>query len=146
MRSSGAPAMIKLFWASAAIVALCGPGFLAAQPRAIEEDSLHRKLNIQATVGQDARVYSHLRLSRSCGQGPLPKMTITMLPSGGMLTTRTEVVTLTAPNFGNCAAGHSGNGTAVYYTGTTPGKDAFEYQIKSPGLPTTTWSVTVDVQ
>jgi hypothetical protein len=133
--------------ACAAIVSMAYWGVpLAAQTRPNQVDALHRILNIQANVDQEARVYGHLRLSRNCGQGPLPKMTITMPPSSGVLTVRTEIVTLTTANFGNCSPGHAGNGSVVYYKATARGKDAFEYQLSSSGLPTTTWSVTVDVQ
>jgi hypothetical protein len=55
-------------------------------------------------------------------------------------------VTLTAPNFGNCGPGHSGNGLVVYYRAAAAGSDSFEYQMSSPGLPRTTWSVTVEAQ
>ena|ERR1019366_7075674 len=106
---------------------------------------LHRELHIQATVGQDVRVYGHLRLSRDCGQGAIPEMTVVKPPSTGMLSARIETVTLTAPDFGSCSAGHSGMGKVVYYQATGAGNDAFEYRMSSPGLPTTTWSVSVEI-
>src|ERR1700730_11165897 len=80
-----------------------------AQSGKLDEDPLHRKLNIQAIVDQDTRVYGHLRLARGCVQGPIPKINVTKPPSSGALAVKNEIVTLTAPNFGNCGPGHSGN-------------------------------------
>lgn len=120
-----------------------------AQARVVEKKGsapLHRELQIQATVGQEVRVYGHLRLSKDCGRGPVPEMTIVKTPSIGTLTARIESVTLTEPNFGNCSAGHAGMGKVVYYQATSAGADAFEYQMSSPGLPTTIWSVNVEIR
>jgi len=106
---------------------------------------LRHELRIQATVGQEVRVYSHVRQANNCGQGPIPEMKVLKPPSIGTLTARIETATITTPSFGTCAPGFSGRGKVVYYRATTAGNDAFEYQMSSPGLPTTLWSVSVEV-
>jgi hypothetical protein len=111
-----------------------------------EKAPLHRELHVLVTVDQEVRVYGHLRLARGCGQGPIPDMTVVKPPSIGMLAVRIENVTLTQPDFGSCGAGHIGMGRVVYYRAASAGTDAFQYQMSSPGLPTTTWSVTVEIR
>ena len=106
---------------------------------------LRRELRIQATVGQEVRVYSHVRQSNNCGQGPIPEMKVLKPPSIGTLTARIETATITTPSFGTCPPGFSGLGKVVYYRATAGGADAFEYQMSSPGLPTTLWSVSVEI-
>jgi hypothetical protein len=73
-------------------------------------------------------------------------MTILVAPTHGSLTTKEEAVTLTAPDYGNCAPGHSGPGLVVYYTANSPGQDRFSYQMSGSGQPVTNWLVTVDVR
>jgi hypothetical protein len=107
---------------------------------------LHRELHIQGAVDQEVRVRGHVRQANDCGQGPIPDMKILKPPSIGTLTVRIETDTITTPVFGNCGPGFSGLGKVVYYRAANSGNDAFEYQMSSPGLPTTTWSVTVEIR
>jgi hypothetical protein len=104
-----------------------------------------RDLNINAAVGQQVRVFGHVRFARDCRPGAVPDMTIVDAPKLGTLTVRTETVTLTNPDFGTCPAGSAGLGTVVYYTAEASGQDRFHYRMSSPGLPTTDWMVTVEV-
>jgi hypothetical protein len=127
-----------------AAVALAVPQFTPAKAPAAE--SLHRELRIMATVGNEARVYAHLRLTPGCGQGAIPKMTVIKPPSIGKLSSRVETVTMTDPNFGPCGAGATATGRVVYYTADRPGTDAFVYRTSSPGLPSVTWSVNAEVR
>jgi len=120
--------------------------FQLVPARAPAAQQLHRQLHITATVGNEARVYNHLRLTQSCGQGPIPEMTVVKPPSLGKLSARIETVTMTDPNFGSCSAGATGMGRVVYYTADRPGKDAFVYRTSSPGLPTVTWTVDAEVR
>jgi hypothetical protein len=103
------------------------------------------ELSLTATVGVKVRVYGHVRFADDCSQGPIPEMTIVTKPALGVLTTQTEMVTLTSPDFGTCSAGHSGMGTVVYYEASAAGQDNFEYKMSSPGLPTTDWKVSAEV-
>lgn len=138
-----------VMWPLTVGTVICASGITAAEVSPTSkpgQSGLHRMLHIRAIVGKEKRVYGHLRLSRGCVEGPLPDMTITKPPAIGTLSVRTEVVTLTDPNFGKCGPGHSGDGVVVYYKATAAGQDAFEYQMSSPGLPTTTWTVGVEVR
>ena len=105
-----------------------------------------KSLHITGVVGQPVRVAGHVRFAKGCDGGPLPAMTVVTAPSMGTLSTKTEPVTLTAPDFGTCPPGSRGPGVVVYYTAKAAGKDTFHYRMSSPGLPTTDWQVTVDIR
>lgn len=104
-----------------------------------------KTLHITAQIGQQTRVYGHIRLAKNCTPGVIPDMTIITPPQLGKLSTALETVTLTAPDFGTCGPGTAGPGKVVYYTAQKSGHDSFHYRMSSPGLPTTDWLVTVDV-
>jgi hypothetical protein len=108
--------------------------------------SFGKTLHVSAAVGSTVRVSGHVRLAKNCGPGVPPEMTISAAPTHGSLTTKEEVVTLTAADYGNCAPGHSGPGLVVYYTANSPGQDRFSYQMSGSGQPVTNWTVTVDVR
>jgi hypothetical protein len=76
-----------------------------AQAELADAQELHRQLYIMATVGNEARIYSHLRLTQSCGHGPIPAMTVVKPPSIGELSMRVETVTMIDPNVGNWGTG-----------------------------------------
>jgi hypothetical protein len=105
-----------------------------------------RDLELQTVVGRTIRVFGHLRLSAECRQGPIPEMTMVQPPSLGALSTKIGQVTLTSPDFGNCSAGHSGNGKLVFYTARMKGTDSFAYKMSSLGQPTTDWIVHVVIK
>jgi hypothetical protein len=105
-----------------------------------------KDLHIAAGIGEEVRVFGHVRFGKDCSPGAIPEMTIVVPPKLGQLSSKIETVTLTAPDFGRCAAGNIGPGKVVYYTAQTTGRDSFHYRMSSPGLPTTDWLVTVDVR
>ena len=104
-----------------------------------------RDLHIDGAVGQQVRVFGHVRFTRDCSPAAIPQMTVVAAPKLGKLAATTETVTMTNPDFGNCPAASAGPGTVVYYTAQMSGQDSFHYRISSPGQPTTDWVVTADV-
>jgi hypothetical protein len=127
-----APVVLALVLAS--LTALCLPTRLEA-----------RDLHITAAIGQQVRVFGHVRFADDCGPGDVPDMAVIEAPQLGRVSTAVEDVTLTARDFGSCPSGLSAPGRVVYYTADKTGHDSFRYQMSSPGKPTTDWVVTVDI-
>jgi len=67
-----------------------------------------KSLHITALIGQQTRVFGHVRFAKGCGPGVLPDLEIVTPPKLGKLSTALETVTLTAPDFGTCAPGTAG--------------------------------------
>jgi hypothetical protein len=105
-----------------------------------------KDLHLTASVGETIRIYGHVRFAKGCAPGAVPDLAMVVEPKLGKLSTKVEPVTLTAPDFGSCPAGLSGPGRVVYYTAIAGGRDSFHYRMSSAGLPTTDWTVTVDIR
>jgi len=101
---------------------------------------------VVAVIGTTLQVSSHIRLSKGCGQGPIPDMTIVRRPALGELTTKIGAVTATNIAFGNCPPGFSGEGRIVFYTARKKGNERFEYKMSVPGQRTANFTVHVTVQ
>jgi hypothetical protein len=108
-------------------------------------ESEGRDLHITAAIGQQVRVFGHVRFADDCEPGAIPEMAIVTPPELGELYSKVEPVTLTSPDFGTCPPGLTAPGKVVYYTAQKSGHDSFHYRMSSSGQPTTDWVVTVDV-